>query len=288
MAIKTVLVPVTGTSADLAALRCAFTVGRTHDAHVNALFVRSDPRDAIPMLGEGLSGALVEEITEAARVRADDEAHAARRGFDEVVAEFDVPIVQRADGVTRFSVGWSDITGRTEDVVVQTGRLSDVLVFAHAAADSTSPAFVTLQTALMSAGRPLLLAPAKSWPAIGSTIALAWNGQAESARAVFGAMPFVRKAKAVHILTVATMRTKGSAAEQLSDYLAWHGIATEVHELNAQSEPVGALILRQSAVVGANLLVMGGYGHSRVRELILGGVTRYVLTNTAMPVLMSH
>lgn len=288
MAIKTILVPVTGTDVDMAALKCAFTVGRAHDAHVNALFVRPDPRDAIPMLGEGLSAALVDEITEAATDRANQDSWAARRRFDEIVAEFDAPVVERAGGVTHFSVGWRDVVGRAEDVVVQTGRLSDVLVFPHAATDSTSLTFVTLQTALMSAGRPLLLAPTKPWATVGDSIALAWNGQAESARAVFGAMPFARKAKAVHILTVNTMRTDGSAAQQLSDYLAWHGIECRVHTLSATNEPVGAVILRQTAAVGADLLVMGGYGHSRVRELILGGVTRYVLANAAMPVLMSH
>ena len=125
--------------------------------------------------------------------------------------------------------------------------------------------------------------------ASGQTIAIAWNGGTEAARAVAGALPFLDDASMVHVLTAATWRTKGDVGLDLVAYLGWRGIACQRRVVTAaENEPVGAALLRTATEVGADLMVMGGYGRTRFSELVLGGVTRHVLAAAELPLLLGH
>ena len=288
MSLKTILVPMSGTDSDPVALNAALQVARNFDAHVDALFVKLDPRDAVPMLGEGMSGAMVEEIMRSAEGEANSHLRTARRTFDAVVQQANVDLRDVPSGVEGPSAGWREVVGRIEDVVPVEGRLADLLVFAHTRLDSDTQAYVTVETALLGAARPLLLVPGTLPEEIGRTITVAWNGSAESARALAGAMPFIRSADTVHVLTAETSRTEAAAGRRTIDYLAWHGVNVQLTILKPGSEPVGRTIISKATELGSDLLVMGGYGHSRMREMILGGVTRHVLNHAGLPVLMAH
>ena len=288
MSLKTILVPLAGTDSDPVALNAAVQVARTFDAHVDALFVKLDPRDAVPMLGEGMSGAMVEEIMRAAEGEADSHLRTARRTFEAVVQDAKVELRDVPSGVQGPSARWREVVGRVEDVVPVEGRLADLLVFAHSRLDTDTQAYATIETALLGAARPLLLVPGTLPDRIGRTVAVAWNGSAESARAIAGAMPFIRSADTVHVLTAETAHTEAAAGRRTVDYLAWHGVNVQLTILKPGSEPVGQTIIDKAAALGSDLLVMGGYGHSRMREMILGGVTRHVLNHASLPVLMAH
>jgi nucleotide-binding universal stress UspA family protein len=146
-----------------------------------------------------------------------------------------------------------------------------------------------LEATLFGAGRPLLVVPPSGAPAPGNTIAIAWNGGTQAARAVGWALPFLESASAVHCLTAPTRRTSAAVADDLAEYLGWRGIACGQHAVAAQEgETVGAALLRVASEVGADLLVMGGFGRTRLSELVLGGVTRHVLAEAAVPLLISH
>jgi nucleotide-binding universal stress UspA family protein len=123
--------------------------------------------------------------------------------------------------------------------------------------------------------------------AIGDTIAVAWNGSTESTRAVAGALPLLMNADQIHILTAASPRTEVERGDGLAKYLSWHGVSCEHHPMYPTNE-VGAALLTTSRELGADLLVMGGYGRSRVRELVFGGVTRTVLGQYDLPILLAH
>lgn len=288
MSLKTMLVPLCGTDSDTAALNAALMVARDFDAHVDALFVKLDPRDAVPMLGEGMSGAMVDEIMRAAEGESNTHLLAARRHFDSAVQAAGAELRDVPTAIEAPSARWREVVGRSEEVVPVEGRLADLLVFAHTALDQDTQTYATMETALLSSGRPILLAP-KVLPAeIGRTVAVAWNGSIESARAVAGAMPFLRSADRVHVVTAETSATQAAAGRRIADYLAWQGINPELTIVKPGSEPVGQAVTAKAAELGVDLLVMGGYGHSRMRELILGGVTRYVLNHAGLPVLMAH
>jgi len=288
MSIKSILVPLSGADTDPQALSAAFAVARDFDAHVDSLFVKLDPRDAVPMLGEGMSGAMVDEIMSAAEADANAHLTAARRHFEAVVSREQVDLREAPPAAEGVSARWREVVGRAEDVVPQEGRLSDLLVFAHTAVERDTQAYVTLETALLGAGRPLLLVPAQAPASIGKRVVVAWNGSTECARAVAGAMPFLRRADAVHVLTAETSSTPSATGRRMAEYLAWHDVNCQLTIVKPGSEPVGQTLTGKAAELEADLMVMGGYGHSRMRELILGGVTRYVLGHAGLPVLMAH
>lgn len=287
MAIRRILVPLTGVEGDRRALALGVLAARTLEAHVDALFVAPDPAEALPYLGEGVSGAVIEDILRAAKAASRDASLSARRQFDAVVAETKVPVVDRPSGPGRATANFRETQGRVGDVVERTSRLSDLVVFADTSTGASGVSVV--EAALMTAGRPVLLAPKSALPAtLGQSVAIGWDGSAEAAHAVAAAMPFLHRAKAIDIITVRTSGVETKAADELAQYLSTHGLSSRERVIDPKSQPVGQLLLDAAANSQADLLVMGGYGHSRLREFILGGATRHVLTAARMAVLMSH
>jgi nucleotide-binding universal stress UspA family protein len=146
---------------------------------------------------------------------------------------------------------------------------------------------------IMRAGRPVLLVPRMSTQSeVGDRIIIAWNGAREASRAAFDAIPLLKAAKHVKILRVTVdtgpRRTHHLSAEKLCGTLARHHIRPEAEELLLSDSDVGPALLSAVKAENADLLVMGCYGHSRLREFVLGGATRHVLRHMTVPVLMSH
>jgi nucleotide-binding universal stress UspA family protein len=268
-----------------ATLDLAFSVGRDHLARVEALHVRPDPTSAVPLVGEGMSGAMVEEMLAAAERQAAEEAGRIRRQFDQACLRFGVEPGDVAPATQRFSATWREEVGREEDVVAHSGRLADLLVLARPSAERDTPSLLTLNAALMDSGRPVLVVPPGGASPVGKRIAVLWNGSVEASRAVAGALPVLERADAVAVLSA--REEGGGHPGDLAAYLAWHGIQATVHSF-AAAGPAGVALLSQATALGADLVVMGAYTHSRLRQLILGGVTRHVLHDSPLPVLLSH
>ena len=156
-------------------------------------------------------------------------------------------------------------------------------------------ATLTLNAALFDSGRPVLVTPpgdqgGASKPfSVGGHVAISWNGSAEAARSVGSAMGLISKADKVTVLTVDSDRTSAARAPELADYLEWHGVVPDTRTFSADSGPsIGEALLAECGTLGVDLLVMGAYTHSRVRQLILGGVTRHVLEQATLPLFMAH
>ncbi|WP_207458329.1 universal stress protein [Azospirillum sp. SYSU D00513] len=288
MTIKTILVPLRGAAEDRAALNAAFSVARAFEAHVEALFVTVDPRDTVPLLGEGMSGAMVDEIMRAAED--DSHTHLARahRMFEEAVRDASIPFQAMPPGREGPSARFRETAGRMEEVVPAEARYFDLMLFVHCPVAENPQGFTVMESALLSAGRPLLLVPKSPPETIGRTVAVAWNGNRESARVACAAMPFLRDAETVHVLTAETSATRAAAGARFSEHLAWHGIQAPLTVVAPNGGSVGRALVDRAAALGADLLVMGGYGHGRMREMILGGVTRDVLGHGGLPVLLAH
>jgi len=289
-AFKSILVPVADAPSGAVPLDTAFRLAGTFASHVTALHVRVDPATAVPLVGEGMSGAMVEEMIGIAESQATQRADAARKVFDAACARHGVALVDTPPS-PGLSAEWVETTGREEDLVPWHGRLSDLLVFSHPGGESEIPAMMTLNASLMGSGKPLLLCPAEArGTAIGSRVAIAWNGSAEAARAVGWAMPILQRAEAVTILAVSEHpdRSVDAPTGELAAYLAWNGVTATTQLAQANAAHAGDELLRQATNAGADLLVMGAYTHSRLRQLILGGVTRHVIGKAPMHVLMCH
>jgi len=146
---------------------------------------------------------------------------------------------------------------------------------------------------LLSCGRPLLFVPyAGSFQKLGQRVMVAWNGSRECARAVTDALPFLRRAAGVDVVTFDTGKLRRSFVEpvegEVAAWLARHGVKVTLSRHRTGDVDVGNQILSRAADFGADLIVMGAYGHSRVRELAFGGATRALLESMTVPVLMSH
>jgi nucleotide-binding universal stress UspA family protein len=146
---------------------------------------------------------------------------------------------------------------------------------------------------LLDAGVPVLLIPyAGTFETIGSHAMLAWNGSRESARAVCDSLPFLEKGAEIAVLQVNPPSRKPAdrdvAGADISVHLAGHGLKAVAAHVVAEDMKVGDMILSRAADAGADMIVIGAYGQSRLREMVLGGATRYILQHMIVPVLMSH
>ncbi|MXP65197.1 universal stress protein [Roseomonas sp. M0104] len=289
MAYRRLLLPLTGTAAGEAALHTALMVARTWNAHVHCLHVRVDARDVAPLAGEGLSGAMIEEMMAATERESGERANRVRSLFERFVQGRDVTIALSAETAAKTegpTLSFESIAGREEDVVAQQSRLYDMAVVPHPEAGEDVSSSDALHAVLFDSGRPVLIAPREVPETIGTRVCCAWNGTAESAAAVAAALPWLHHAEAVRVLHSEDYQRRGPNAEGLRAYLRWHGITAEAVAFKPQTREVGAGLLGAARDFNADLLCMGAYSHSRLRQLILGGVTRHVLENAELPVLM--
>jgi nucleotide-binding universal stress UspA family protein len=287
--IKTILVPATGSTADNSVFASALAVARAFAAHLEFLHVRVDAAAmAVTMSSEGggatMVGGLVERLDEEAERR---EARA-RRLFDEFCARKGVAITDSPPGPAAPSAQWTRQIGLEPYWVVEHGRAADLMVMGRAA-DGEGVAPETIETALLDSGRPVLIPPATPMTALPQTAVIAWKATREAAHAVTAALPFLALAGEIRILTVAEADDPSSAeGNQLMTNLRWRGLRVSAERLQPDQHNPADTLIAAAAESGA-LLVMGGYGHSRLRQWIFGGFTQHVLqTAAAVPVLIVH
>jgi nucleotide-binding universal stress UspA family protein len=286
MAIRKLLLPLTGTAAGESALSTALTVARIWNAHVTALHVRVDSRDVAPLAGEGLSGAMIEEMMSATEKESTERAHAVRTMFERFVAQHEVAVAEPRPKAGFATASFAAVTGREEDLVAQQARLADLTIVPHPEAGEDVSSSDALHAVLFDSGRPVLIAPQVTPAKIGTRVCIAWNGTAESAASVWAAMPWMQRAEAVRVLSADEYQRRGPGAQDLAEYLALHGVNAELATFRPIDREVGAGMLKAARDFGCDLLSMGAYSHSRLRQLILGGVTRHILERSDLPVMM--
>jgi len=204
--------------------------------------------------------------------------------FDRVVAREGVRITDEIE--PGLSASFRLLTGREEDLFAQRARLADLSIIPHPEAPDEVSSSDALHAVLFDSGRPILISPLAPPVSVGTRIAVAWNGTAESAAAVFAALPWLENAEAVRVLSALEYQRRGPAAEELVPYITLHGVQAEIATFRPVDKEVGAGLLAAAQEFGADLLVMGAYSHSRLRQLILGGVTRHILEKAQLPVMM--
>jgi len=288
MAIRKLLLPLSGTVSGEAALSTALAIARLWNAHVTALHVRVDSRDVAPLAGEGLSGAMIEEMMLATERESSQRAHAVRTLFDRFVACHDIAIAEARPGAGCPTASFVTVIGREEDLVAQQARIADLTVVPHPDSGEDVSSSDALHAVLFDSGRPALISPQVAPAAIGTRVCLAWNGTAEAASAVQAALPWMQRAEAARVLSADGYQRRGPAAADLVAYLALHSVHADIVNFRAVGGSVGAGLLAAAGEFGCDLLAMGAYSHSRLRQLILGGVTRHVLERATLPVLMSR
>ena len=288
MPIRKLLLPLTGTAAGESAINTALFVARQWSAHIFALHVRADSRDVAPLAGEGLSGAMIQEMMQATERESGERSSAVRIMFDRAIEAAGIHIEKPTDKADHPTATFATVTGREEDVVAQQARLADLTIVPHPESGDDVSSSDALHAVLFDSGRPVLIAPHRAPATLGKRVAVAWNGTGESAAAVQAGLPWLKQAEAVRILSAAEYQRNGPQARELASYLALHGVQAEMATFRPLDREVGAGMLAAAREFGADLMTMGAYSHSRLRQLILGGVTRHVLVNADLPVLMNR
>lgn len=290
MTIKTILVSIAGRDEDELALSAALVIAEQFGAHIEVLHVAADPRDAVPFLGEGASGALIEQLMAAAAREAGTRADKARRTFESWRAAASLTVSTQPGAVEGPSVAWRQETGPEDEWIGGRGRLADLIVIARPADANALAWTVAFEAALLESGRPVLVMPPGSRAAqIGEgPLVVAWKSSAQSARAVAAAKPFLAAASRVVAVAIAEGTGAADDARNLVSYLAWHGIVAETRVPDVKPTSVGPVLLSEVQALGAGLLVMGAYHHNRLRQMIFGGVTRHVVANATLPVLLAR
>jgi nucleotide-binding universal stress UspA family protein len=287
MAIKLILVPITGTDDDGAVLEAAWNLATRFAAHMEVLHAQLDPRDAVPFLGEGASGALIQQIMEAAQRDSATRTTRARASFETWRQRHDIPLA--APGVASgATASWREDVGAEDEVVGRRGRLADLIVVRQPASEGNIVPTVSFEAALLDTGRPVLAVPATGTGRMAEgPVLVAWNGSVESGRAIWAAIPLLDKAPRVSILSVLE-DDKAADGGKVVEYLAWHGVKADLLPTARKQSNVGAQILAEASGLGAGMLVMGAYTRSRLRRMVFGGVTEHVLSNATIPAFMMH
>ncbi|HEY7687640.1 MAG TPA: universal stress protein [Dongiaceae bacterium] len=275
MTIRSILAVADGGATTQATLETALLTAKRFDATLDVLHVLADVNSVVPVIGEGMSGAMVEQLMAAMAQTIATRATRAREAYQKLSAE--------AGG----KAAWRELTGREADVIAAAGRLTDLIVIGRPNGEAEAPLAATLDAALFDTGRPVLVAAPTTARAIAGRAALAWNGSAQAARVVAAALPILEAAEHVTVLTVGAIDSPATA-QDLVAYLGKHNVRASHESVPPGGASTGATLLAHAEQTRADLLVMGAYGHSRLREMILGGATRDVLSAATIPVLMAH
>jgi nucleotide-binding universal stress UspA family protein len=286
MTIKTILTPLTGSNSETAVLNTALAIAKRFDAHIDVLHVRTDPRDAIPYLGEGISGDMIEEIMQRADAEATEVETNAYQQFDSW--RNGAALVLSNTPCDGASCSWQIVTGIPDQATAIGGRYNDLVVIPGYAGSDAVEDELQFESTVMECGRALILAPSKSPKSVGERIMIAWDGGAESARAVSAALPLLSAAASVSIISVTEEDKPNADLEALARYLSWHGVDASTQTVNPGNQDIGEAILETAVAKDADLVVMGAYSHSRLREFVFGGVTRHIMETADLPVLMAH
>lgn len=288
MTIKSILVPLDSSEKSLNVLDTALIVANRFDAKIKAVHVMPSKEDALPFELDYISAKLKKSVINEAAKKAVDEARVVQNKFESFCAKHKIKVGESfADG----GVGavWCEEFGDTLEVLIKHGMLCDVIATFRPRKTSgrlrRSPAGQTLEGLMMRAGRPILMVPPKWTARKVAHAAVAWNESPEAARALAMTMPWLQQMEQVSIIV---SRKRKQGVPRLVEYLELHGVESKVRYLPAKAKSVGGAILDCCADNLVEFLVVGGFSHSRSKQLVFGGVTRHLLAHSNVITVMVH
>ena len=276
--IKDVFTWLDGSVSDEIRMSAALDIVRQFEGHATGLFFSVLPPPPAPIEGD-LTGALgIAALMDQARASGDK----MEKTIVDRLKRYGVAIELR-----RFDVLRSDIA----DVAAREARCADAFVLIRPNGSQDPDRLV--EGILFGSGRHILLVPEVERPKsiVFNRILVAWNASRQSTRAVAEAMPYLRIAKDVSVVMVTEEPRKqmeGSVGDAIKKHLKHHGVAAELHRVKCRNGNVGETLLAEAKKARSDLIVLGGYGHTRLREMLLGGVTYHLMHNSPVPLLMAH
>lgn len=290
MALRVITARLNGSPSDGAVLNGALSLSTSFEGHIDALFARPDPRLTVAAIDEGVYPGFYDEMVSVMERQWTEVANKALKNFEKWRTTNNVHLQTDPGQPNGPSAEWRDAVGAETEMIGRKGRVSDIIVAALPSRRMESSYDLGFEAALLETGRPVLLIPPSSHvdPTSGNVV-IAWNGSAEASRAVSAALPILAKAPEVLVFTAAEGDVDSAMAEELVTYLKWHGVRASILKAETgKSNSVEEALLAAVKKTKASLLVMGAYTHSRLKEMLFGGVTRHVFRHATVPVLMAH
>lgn len=283
--IRKIVIPVRGDGKGDNVFAHAAALARRFKAHVKITHCRARPEDLMPY-GVPIPAFLKKQILEQTSDVADQEEARLKAEVFALAETFKLRMTEDPTSKSA-SASWVEEPGRQIDVIKNHGRLADIICVAKPDVDRNLGAN-TLKAALFNTGRPVMMCPHADTISdkFGDSLAIAWNGSIEAARAVALTVNLIESASKVFILT-AGKEVHGASAEDLLDFLAVRGVKAELQRFAAKKK-IGQELLERSKACGADFMVMGAYGDSHEKETIFGGNTQYIVDNSDMPVVLVH
>jgi nucleotide-binding universal stress UspA family protein len=288
MSVRKFLLPLSSPASGEVALHTALMLTKPWNAHLEVLYIRTNSHEIAPLASEGMSGAMINDMITAAEKESNARTQSLINLFTAVTNEHGVRIGEPDFGREAPSASFRSVIGSEEEIIAHQARISDLTIVPHPAAHEDVASADALHAVLFDSGRPVMLSPITRPASIGKRIAVAWNGLSNAASALGSAIAFIRKAEAVRVLASPEYSRRGPTAEEVVAYIAHQGVTADIGYFSSIDREVGAGLLRAAADFDADLMSMGAYSTSRLRELILGGGTRYVLQNANLPVIMNR
>lgn len=286
MSLRVIAAHLDGSHADQHILDAALALAEAFGGHIDATCALPNPTYNVPATGLGLFPEVVKDLANQAEARWQEQAGKVARGFDKWRETRNVPEMIKPSARGIPTAAWREASKR--EAMAQASSLADILVSALPVERPQSNETLDYELSLFQEGRPVLFMP-KGKPArlIDGVVLVAWNGSPQAFHAITAALPILAKAKAVHVCSVPEKAITADAAAELVRYLDWHGIKAEA-VAPAKGKSAAAALEAAVKHTKADLLVMGAYTHSRLREWVLGGVTQHYLSDAKIPVLMAH
>jgi nucleotide-binding universal stress UspA family protein len=275
--VKDIIVNLSVTKEGSVVGKYAVSVAAALEAHLTGVAYIYDP--VVPISGAGYIPAEVIEI------QREDNETAADAAIKSFTAATDQAGISAEPLITNASLAGAG------DHFARMARRFDLAIVGQAEPEISSMEQIIGETTLFESGRPMIMVPyIQKAPFKTDNVMICWDGSRTAARAVADAIPIIRKSGRVEIVIVASDRGKQDEIEgaDIGQHLARHGLKVDVHRISGGNIDVGDALLSHAADSGADFMVMGGYGHSRLREFVLGGVTRSIFGSMTLPVLLSH
>jgi len=279
MAIKDMALHVDDGKACADRIACAAALAVRHNAHLTGVYVMA-PAYIPPYVAAEVGS----QVYEAQERMAQEGMKKAKAAFEEAA---------KSAGVN--STEWRSETGYADEIVAMHARYADLLVVGQRDPEEERPAgtYEIVEQAVLNSGRPVLVVPyAGKFTKPPERVMVAWNASREAARAVNDALPLLQDAKTVQVLAINPKQGPDGHGDipgaDISLHLARHGVKAEASHVAAEDIEVGDMLLSRASDFSADLIVMGGYGQSRLRELVMGGASRTLLRHMTAPVLMAH
>ncbi|MBV9824544.1 MAG: universal stress protein [Alphaproteobacteria bacterium] len=268
-------------------LEAALMVARRFDSHIVGL--HSLTTEYAVVFGGEMGFSISSEVDRTLEREGHDRRDQARRLFRDFMNAAGVPVGALAPGQQGPSASWREEDGRQNAVVGLNGRVYD-LVLVEQPEKLASIAEATLEDAVFESGRPVMMVPKVNGPHLGDVIAVAWNGSTETGTTVALAMPFLKQAKQVVVISVGAqhMPEPGPSGEDLARNLERHGLNVSLRTAIGRQKPQGESFMREAMQAGADLMLKGAYTQSRIRQMIFGGATRHIIMESPIPVIMAR